>query len=535
MKLSDALIKSLIEENVEVVFGYPGAAVIDIYESLRTSSIHHVLVRQEQAAVHSASGYARTTGKVGVCMATSGPGATNLITGIATAYMDSIPIVIITGQVKSNLIGRDVFQEVDITGATEPFIKHSYLIQDPKEFPRIIKEAFYIAKTGRPGPVLIDIPMDYQGVQIDYTYPKEIDIRGYKPTIEGHIGQIKKAIKLLQNSKRPLVCAGGGVILADAKAELKEFIDGSGLPFVHTLMGVGTLPTNDAKNYGMIGTHGFKQANWALRNADTILFIGARIADRAVANAGILDDNANIIHIDVDPAEIGKMTSANIPIVGDARHILRHMTEHFKRADTSEWCEAIERQRLVKEEIHPKGCVNPKLVIKSLSRLLDDRAIITADVGQNQFWTIRNMEVLGERKLICSGGFGTMGYSLPAGIGAAIGNRDKKVVSILGDGSFQMSLFEIGTLIQERVKPLIILFNNSGLGMVRELQHKVDLKEHGVSLSMNPDFTKLVEAYGIPTRRVSEANEIEEALKAALASDGPYFLEFIVSDKESTL
>ena len=353
MKLSDALIKSLIEENVEVVFGYPGAAVIDIYESLRTSSIHHVLVRQEQAAVHSASGYARTTGKVGVCMATSGPGATNLITGIATAYMDSIPIVIITGQVKSNLIGRDVFQEVDITGATEPFIKHSYLIQDPKEFPRIIKEAFYIAKTGRPGPVLIDIPMDYQGVQIDYTYPKEIDIRGYKPTIEGHIGQIKKAIKLLQNSKRPLVCAGGGVILADAKAELKEFIDGSGLPFVHTLMGVGTLPTNNAKNYGMIGTHGFKQANWALRNADTILFIGARIADRAVANAGILDDNANIIHIDVDPAEIGKMTSANIPIVGDARHILRHMTEHIKKADTTEWCEAIERQRLVKEEIHP--------------------------------------------------------------------------------------------------------------------------------------------------------------------------------------
>lgn len=535
MKLSDALIRSLMEENVEVVFGYPGAAVIDIYESLRASSIHHVLVRQEQAAVHSANGYARTTGKVGVCIATSGPGATNLITGIATAYMDSIPIVIITGQVKSNLIGRDVFQEVDITGATEPFIKHSYLIKNPKEFPRIIKEAFYIAKTGRPGPVLIDIPMDYQAMQIDYTYPKEIDIRGYKPTVEGHIGQIKKAIKLLQSSKRPLICAGGGVILGEAKAELKEFIEASQLPLVHTLMGVGALPTKNPQNYGMVGSHGFKQANWALKSADTILFIGARIADRAVANVGILDENANIIHIDVDPAEIGKITSANIPIVGDARYILKHMTELIKPADTKDWCQAIEAHRLIKEEVHPEGCVNPKLVVRTLSDLLDEDAIITADVGQNQFWTIRNMELRNERKLICSGGFGTMGYSLPAAIGAAIGNKDKKVVSVLGDGSFQMSLFELGTLVQEQVNPLIILFNNSGLGMVRELQWRVDLKEHGVCLNMNPDFTTLVSAYGIMTKRVSEASEVEAALKEALASDKPYFIEFTVSDKESTL
>ena len=535
MKLSDVMIRCLQEEHVDTIFGYPGAAVIDIYESLRASSIHHVLVRQEQAAVHSASGYARTTGKVGVCLATSGPGATNLVTGIATAYMDSIPIVIFTGQVRSNLIGRDVFQEVDITGATEPFIKHSYLIKDPKEFPRIVREAFYIARTGRPGPVLIDIPMDYQSMQIEYHPPKEVHIRGYKPTVEGHMGQIKKAIKLLQNSKRPLVCAGGGVILAHANKALEEFVETSKIPMVHTLMGLGALPTGHTYNQGMIGSHGFAHANWALKKADTILFIGARIADRAVANVGILDENANIIHIDVDPAEIGKITSATIPLVGDAKKVLEEMLPLMKPLETNEWNEEIRQHKQEKIEEHPENAVSPKLVVRKLSELLREDAIIAADVGQNQFWTVRNMEIKGNRKMICSGGFGTMGYSLPAAVGAAIGNKDKQVVTIMGDGSFQMSLFELGTLVQEEVKPVIILFNNSGLGMVRELQRRVDLKEHGVSLSCNPDFTQLVSAYGIQTKRVSNGDEVEAALREALNADAPYFLEFIVSDKESTL
>lgn len=535
MKLSDVMIRCLQEEHVDTIFGYPGAAVMDIYEALRTSSIHHVLVRQEQSAVHCASGYARTTGKVGVCIATSGPGATNLITGIATAYMDSIPMVIFTGQVKSNLIGRDVFQEVDITGATEPFIKHSYLIKDPKEFPRIMKEAFYIARTGRPGPVLIDIPVDYQAVQIDYNLPKTVNIRGYKPTVVGHIGQIKKAMKLLQNSKRPLICVGGGVILAQAEEMLKAFIEKSHIPMVHTLMGVGSLETNHPYNFSMIGSHGYAHSNWALRHADTILFIGARIADRAVANIDILDENANIIHIDVDPAEIGKITAANIPVVGNAKKVLEEMLPIIGTLETNKWCEMIRERKREKNEVHPQGAVNPKLVVRTLSHLLDEEAIITADVGQNQFWTIRNMEIKGDRKLICSGGFGTMGYSLPAAIGAAVANKDKKVVSILGDGSFQMSLFELSTLMQEQVKPLIILFNNSGLGMVRELQRNIDLKEHGVALNCNPDFTKLVEAYGILAKRVEKGEEVEAALKEALASDTPYFLEFIVSDRETTL
>lgn len=535
MKLSDVLVRCLMEEQVDTVFGYPGAAILSVYESLRASSIHHVLVRQEQAAVHSASGYARTTGKVGVCIATSGPGATNLVTGIATAYMDSIPIVIFTGQVKSSLIGRDVFQEVDITGCTEPFIKHSYLLQNPKDFPRIVKEAFYIARTGRPGPVLIDLPMDFQDAQIDFSYPKKVDIPGYKPTIKGHIGQIKRAIKLLLNSKRPLICTGGGVHLGQAKEELAYMIEKSHIPMVHTLMGTGTLDTYSLYNLGMIGSHGYYHANWALKHADTILFIGARIADRAVANAGILDEKANIIHIDIDPAEIGKMTAAHIPVVGDVKEVLRVMNELIKTSETKEWIETILNHKKKTADIKYEHSINPKTVIKTLSNLLDDEAIITADVGQNQFWTMRNMEIKGNRQILCSGGFGTMGYSLPACIGAAIGNKSRKVVGVFGDGSFQMSFFELGTLVQEHVNPIMILFNNSGLGMVREIQRKLETKEYGVGLPKNPDFAAIVRAYGIEAYRIDDPDKVEQILKQAIASGKPQFLEFIVSDKESTL
>lgn len=535
MKLSDVLVRCLAEEDVDTLFGYPGAALLHVYESFRASNIHHVLVRQEQAAVHSASGYARATGKVGVCIATSGPGATNLVTGIATAYMDSIPIVIFTGQVKSNLIGRDVFQEVDITGAVEPFIKHSYLVQDPKEFTRIVKEAFYIARTGRPGPVLIDLPMDFQSEQIEFNYPKEVDIRGYKPTTEGHIGQIKRAVRLLHNSKRPLVCVGGGVLLSHAEEELKNFVEKSHIPVVHTLMGVGALATKSEYNYGMIGSHGFTQANWALKHADAIVFVGARVADRAVANVGILDESAKIIHIDIDPAEIGKITSATIPLVGDAKNALKTLTNNIKPLETDKWREAISNKIVNKQHTVTEGVVNPKLVIRKLSDLLGDDAIVTADVGQNQFWTIRNMEIRGTRKILCSGGLGTMGYSLPAAIGASLADKDKKVVSIFGDGSFQMSFFELGTLIQEGIKPILILFNNSGLGMVRELQHKTDSKEFGVGLNCNPDFVALAKAYGIEAKRINNQDDVEGVLGEAIKSDRPYLIEFIVSDKESTL
>lgn len=535
MKLSDALIRCLIEEGVDIIFGYPGASVISIYESLRVSQIHHVLVRQEQAAVHSASGYARITNKVGVCLATSGPGATNLITGIATAYMDSIPIVIITGQVKSTLIGRDVFQEVDITGATQPFIKHSYLLKAAQDLPQIIKEAFYIAKTGRPGPVLIDIPMDLQEEQINYIYPKDIKIRGYKPTINGHIGQIKRAIRLITNSKRPLICVGGGVVLSNAQKELETFVEKSNIPLVHTLMGIGVIPTKSSLNFGMIGSHGFSHSNWAMRNADTILFIGVRKADRAIANAGKLNENTSIIHIDIDPAEIGKITSATIPIVGNAKNVLNELIYLIDNIDTKSWQKEISSKITQKEEFHRDGFVNPKLVIRELSNLLDDDAIIVTDVGQNQLWTARNMEMKGSRKFLCSGGFGTMGYSIPASVGACIGDKNKTVVSILGDGSFQMSLFELSTIKQENTKPIIVLFNNSGLGLVREIQRNGESKEYGVSLNYNPNFIKIAEAYGIESKTITRKEDIFSSIKEAIDSSRPYLLEFVVSENESTL
>ena len=494
MKVADAIVKGLKEEKVTTVFGYPGAAIMPLYESLRTTDIHHVLVRQEQAAGHSASGYARVTGEVGVCVVTSGPGATNIVTGIATAYMDSVPLVIMTGQVKSHLIGKDVFQEVDITGATEPFVKHSYLVKEATQIPRIIKEAFYIARTGRPGPVLIDLPADILEEQIDYNPPKEINIRGYKLTQQGHIGQIKRAIKVLEQSKRPLICVGGGIQLAKAEKELRKLIDLIRIPVVHTLMGTGNMPTKSPYNVGMVGSHGFNHANKAVEKADTILFIGTRIADRSMA-PDVFAENAQIIHVDVDPAEISKNAYATIPVVGNAKHILEQMIEIAQPLDTKEWLEEIGSEKEIKEEEHLyEGAVNPKLVMRQLSKMLPDDAVITGDVGQNQMWTARHVEMKGTRRFLTSGGLGTMGYSLPCGIGVSMADQNRRVVSVMGDGSFQMSFSELGTLMQEGIKPLIIVFNNSKLGMVHEMQYKNYNKEYGVDLRGNPDFTVIAKA-----------------------------------------
>ena len=535
MKVADAIVKGLKEEKVTTVFGYPGAAIMPLYESLRTTDIHHVLVRQEQAAGHSASGYARVTGEVGVCVVTSGPGATNIVTGIATAYMDSVPLVIMTGQVKSHLIGKDVFQEVDITGATEPFVKHSYLVKEATQIPRIIKEAFYIARTGRPGPVLIDLPADILEEQIDYNPPKEINIRGYKLTQQGHIGQIKRAIKVLEQSKRPLICVGGGIQLAKAEKELRKLIDLIRIPVVHTLMGTGNMPTKSPYNVGMVGSHGFNHANKAVEKADTILFIGTRIADRSMA-PDVFAENAQIIHVDVDPAEISKNAYATIPVVGNAKHILEQMIEIAQPLDTKEWLEEIGSEKEIKEEEHLyEGAVNPKLVMRQLSKMLPDDAVITGDVGQNQMWTARHVEMKGTRRFLTSGGLGTMGYSLPCGIGVSMADQNRRVVSVMGDGSFQMSFSELGTLMQEGIKPLIIVFNNSKLGMVHEMQYKNYNKEYGVDLRGNPDFTVIAKAYGIETAHIRKPEEILPVLEQALSHDGPYLIEVTVHPQESTL
>lgn len=536
MKAAEAIIKSLLNEGVNTVFGYPGGYILEVYEALRKSKIHHVLVRQEQAAAHSANGYARISGKVGVCIATSGPGATNLITGIATAYMDSIPMVIITGQVKTAMIGRDVFQEADITGATESFTKHSYLVKDVKELPRIIKEAFYIAKTGRPGPVLIDIPVDVQSTKIEkYNYPETVDIRGYKPTVKGHVGQIKRAVKAISESKRPLIIAGGGVLLSNAENELLTFVEKTGIPLVHTLMGKGALPSLNPYYVGMIGNHGFPHANRAMAKADLLIFIGARIADRAWSSVSdkVLE-NVRIIHIDVDPAEIGKNVGSQIPLVGDAKCILIDMAEKAQRINTEEWLnEIISFKKAIKR--NDTDLVNPKYAIELLSNKLSNHAIMVADVGQNQIWAARNFEDRRGRNFLTSGGLGTMGYAIPAAVGAKFAAPKRQVVVVVGDGGFQMSQYELGTISSNNLGIIILLFNNSRLGMVRELQDRAFGNINAVELSKNPDFLKLCEAYGTEGIRVSKDSELEDAFNKAIKHKGPFLIECLVDPGESTL
>ncbi|HHX60883.1 MAG TPA: biosynthetic-type acetolactate synthase large subunit [Epulopiscium sp.] len=535
MRVADAIIRGFKEENVTTVFGYPGAAIMPLYEALRTSGIHHVLVRHEQAAGHSANGYARVKGEVGVCVVTSGPGATNIITGIATAYMDSIPLVVITGQVRSDLIGKDVFQEVDITGATEPFVKHSYLVKDGTQISKIIKEAFHIARTGRPGPVLIDIPADVFAQQIDYTN-NEVDIRGYKPTKEGHVGQIKRAIKSLEKSKRPLICVGGGVKIAHAEKELIEFIEKTKIPAVHTLMGLGVVPTKHPYNLGMIGSHGFPLGNDTLNKADTVVFIGARVSDRSIIPANTFSEEVEIIHIDVDPAEIGKNTHANIPLVGDAKNILKQMVELANELDTKDWVDGMkDKHPTIPEEHIYENAINPKLMIQELSKLLPDDAIVVGDVGQNQMWAGRHIEIKGTRQFLTSGGLGTMGYALPASIGVCMADKERTVVSVMGDGGLQMCFGELATMMQEGLKPIIILFNNTKLGMVHEMQYKNYNKEYGVDLNCNPDFAMISRAYGIETARISNPDEMLAILKQAVNYDGPFLIECIVDPRECTL
>lgn len=537
VKAAEAIIRCLQEENVEVVFGYPGGAVLPLYEALRNSNIRHVLVRHEQAAAHSASGYARATKDVGVAIATSGPGATNLVTGIATAYMDSIPLVIITGQVRTDLMGRDVFQEVDITGATEPFTKHNYLVKDAQELPRIIKEAFHIARTGRPGPVLVDIPVDIQNREIDFKYPNKINILGYNPTIEGHIGQIKRAIRKLKSAKRPLICVGGGVIRSHAEIEIAELVSKAKIPAVHTLMGTGALSNDHPYNFGMIGSHGFAVANQAVNIADLLVVIGARIADRATAGPGLFARNAKLIHIDIDPAEIGKNLGAFIPVVGDAKNIINQLIEGIEPLDTKEWFSELQgfKNKRAETLTVSEEFVNPKIALKSLSKTLDYNAIITADVGQNQIWTARNFSFTGERQFLASGGFGTMGYSLPAAVGAKIGQPDRQVVAIVGDGGFQMSMSELGTIAQNELNLIILLFNNSQLGMVWELQDRGYGGSHGIALDGNPDFLMLAQAYGFKGSRVTNNQDFDLAVSKAMEHQGVTVIECIVNPKESTL
>ncbi|NLW27481.1 biosynthetic-type acetolactate synthase large subunit [Acetivibrio saccincola] len=537
---AQAIVKSLENENVDIIFGYPGAAICPFYDALVDSRIKHILTRSEQGAAHAANGYARITGKTGVCVATSGPGATNLITGIATAYMDSIPMVAITGQVSSELVGRDVFQEADITGATASFCKHSYLVKDVNKLPRIIKEAFHIASTGRPGPVVIDIPVDMQTKELDFEYPEDVDIRGYKPKYKGHYLQIKKVAEAISEAKRPIICAGGGIIRADAANELVELAEKCNIPVTTTLMGIGSIPYDHPLNLGMLGSHGVYAANYAIHRADLLIIMGARVGDRAVGAPHKIEDNAKVVHIDIDPAEIGKNIRVDIPVTGDVKLVLQQLINMAEKADSDEWVNKIkeikEERKLNAEVKSESGFINPKYLLSMLTECIDENTIITTEVGQNQIWAANWVGIKKPGKFITSGGMGTMGYGLPAAVGAKVGQPSEKVICISGDGSFQMSMNELGTMKQNGIGVKIILFNNSRLGLVREIQRQRYCGRYSqVFLDGNPDFIKLFEAYEFKGRRISDNSQIEEALKEMLSDDKPYLLECITNPEEPTL
>ncbi len=531
---AEIMVKCLENEGVSVIFGYPGAAICPFYDALLDSDIRHVLVRQEQNAVHAASGYARSIGKPGVCVATSGPGATNMITGIATAYTDSIPIIAITGQVRSDLLGRDVFQEADITGACEPFVKHSYLVKDTADLPRVFKEAFHIATTGRPGPVLIDVPIDIQQNKLEeFVYPEKANIPGYKPNVKGHAVQIKRAAQLIRESSRPIIVAGGGVLTSGVKLKLVDFAVTTGIPVVSTMMGIGVMPSEHRLYLGMLGSHGKGVANRAIHESDLLIVCGARLGDRAVAAPDQVSERSKIIHIDIDPAEIGKNIKTTVPIVGDMRDIMERLPEEVGDYHVPKmWDETVERWKteLFKIPQTFEGYVEPRGFVAALSKMLPSKAILVADVGQNQIWCANNFRIK-EGRFLTTGGMGTMGYSIPAAIGAKFARPTREVVVVCGDGSFQMGMNELGTIAQNHMNIKIVIMRNVRLGMVRELQKNLYKGRYSATMLDDeaPDFQKIAEAYHIPSAFASTNEEAEKIAAEMLKSDSSFMLVCNVS------
>ncbi len=536
------LLESLRLEGVDTLFGYPGGAVLDIYNELFNFPIKHILARHEQAAVHGADGYARASGKPGVCLVTSGPGATNTVTGIATAYMDSIPVVIVSGQVPSALIGNDAFQEADIVGITRPCTKHNYLVKNVNDLARIIKEAFYIATTGRPGPVLIDIPKDLLQASATFHYPEKVEMRSYKPTYEGHPGQIAKAVGLIMKAKQPVVYAGGGVVLSEAAGELTKLSRTLGLPTTNTLMGLGSFPENDPLSLGMLGMHGTYRANMAVTNCDLLIAIGARFDDRVTGKLDSFAAKAKIIHIDIDPTSISKNVKVDIPIVGDVSNVLKKINKAVMEKDIKgykktlvPWLKKIDDWKSTHPLAYKQGkkIIKPQFVVEKISELAGDDAIISTEVGQNQMWTAQYYQFIKPRTFLTSGGLGTMGYGFPAAIGAQAAFPDRLVIDIAGDGSIQMNIQELATVVQYRLPVKIAILNNNFLGMVRQWQELFyDKRYSSTCMQVQPDFVKLAEAYGAKGLRAKTPDEVEKVIKEAFSTDGPVIMEFIVAPEE---
>lgn len=520
MNGAEAMVRCLELEGITRIFGYPGVAIAPFYEGLYHSSIEHILVRQEQNAGHAASGFARVSRRTAVCTVTSGPGATNLITALATAYADSIPIVAISGQVSSDLLGRDVFQEADMRGATESFVKHSYLVKDPDDIPRVFKEAFYIASTGRKGPVLIDVPMDVQNRKLrkPFAYPDGVSIRGYKPEIKVNMSQFRRVVEAINNAEKPLICAGGGVILGNGEQAVRDFCEKFNIPVVHTMMGMGVMPKKHPLNFGMLGNNGKPYANKAVRRADLLVIVGARLADRAIPQPENLKSRT-IIHIDIDTAEIGKNMGPTIPLVGDAGEIFRLLLNEDISPAGQEWIGELEeiKHGTVDGRVFSDRLVNPNILVQKLSEKMDDDAIYVADVGQNQLWSADNY-VMKEGRFLTTGGMGTMGYSIPAAVGAKLYDPSKQVVAVTGDGAFQMSMNEFASIKINEVDIKVIVVRNGFLGLVREYQNNT-YGEHyiGVRLREWPRYDKIAEAYDMPYFECSSNDEIDEKLDAFLA------------------
>ncbi|MFI3177432.1 MAG: biosynthetic-type acetolactate synthase large subunit [Eubacteriales bacterium] len=534
---ADAIVKCLEEEGVTTVFGYPGVAIVPFYHSIESSEIESILVRSEQNAAHAANGYSRVSGTVSVCAVTSGPGATNVITGIATAFADSIPLICITGQVHSELLGSDVFQEADITGAVESFVKYSYLVKDVTDIPRVFKEAFHLANTGRKGPVLIDIPIDIQQATIkNFSYPETVLMRTYKPTIKGHSVQIQKVIGELKKAKKPIICVGGGVLLNHAQDVVREFASKHGIPVVSTMMGIGVMPTQHELYYGMVGNNGKPYANRAMNESDLLIMVGARVADRAVNQPDLIIDHKVLVHIDVDPAEIGKNVGPTIPLVGECSHIFEEFLSSKCKVDCTEWIGTLNQYR---ENMTPKRNVNPEYVdprefIQLLSLAMERDGVYIADVGQNQMWSCANHIVRGGR-FLTSGGMGTMGYSIPAAIGAKKADATKQVVAVCGDGSFQMSMMELATVCQHNIPIKVIILTNGCLGMVREYQEVTYKGKYSlVDLSGSPDFSYIAKAYGLDFVQVQNMEGIDAKIKEFLAIEGCAVMECMIDPMDLT-
>ena len=538
MKLTGAqiLCESLLKEGVEVIFGIPGGALLPFYDTLpQYPKLRHILCRHEQGAAHAADGYARASGRLGVCMATSGPGATNLVTGIANAYLDSAPMLALTGQVARPFIGKDAFQEIDITGITLPITKHNYLVMEAADLATVVREACNIATTGRPAPVLIDIPRDVFMEEAEFHYPDRVKLRGYKPTLQGHPAQIKKAARFISEAKRPVIIAGRGVQISGASLELKELAEKAQIPVVTTLLGIGSFPESHVLSLGMLGMHGLAHVNMAVDGADLIIAIGMRFDDRATANVSGFAPNAHVIHIDIDPAEIGKNVKVDVPIVGDVKNVLVALNKAVGAQDHVEWVSQIQNWEgeHPSTEIRETESLLPQFVVRQICEVTRGNAIVVTGVGQNQMWAAQYFKFDRPNTLLSAGGLGPMGYELPAAMGAKVGCPEETVWCIAGDGGFQMTIQELGTIAQDDIAVKIAILNNGFLGMVRQWQELFHGRRYVATPLSGPDFVKVAEAYGIAAERVTDRLMVTGAIERAMAHPGPFLIDFQVEPEEN--